>query len=170
MPCSPHRPGHSLGDMTNKPSTPEPEVLQPQQCWELLRGVSVGRLAVWVEDHPDIFPINYKVDHGTLVFRTGEGTKLHSGLSETPVALEADGVNPDTGVAWSVVVKGQAVAIKLTQEILDTVGLLLFPWQAGRKDHFIRIVPTSITGRRFTITPPLTWWSPLDDATRAGLE
>jgi uncharacterized protein len=156
--------------MTNKPSTPEAEVLQPGQCWELLRGVSVGRLAVWVEDHPDIFPINYKVDHGTLVFRTGEGTKLHSALGEIPVALEADGVNPDTGVAWSVVAKGPAVAIRLTQEVLDTVGLLLFPWQAGRKDNFVRIVPTSITGRRFTVTPPLTWWSPLDDATRAGLE
>ncbi len=170
MPCFQLTPGRSLSVMTNKPSTPEPEVLQPQQCWELMRGVSVGRLAVWVLDHPDIFPINYKVDHGTLVFRTAEGTKLHSALGETPVALEADGVNPDTGVAWSVVVKGHAVAIKLTQEVLDTVGLLLFPWQAGRKDHFVRIVPTSITGRRFTVTPPLTWWSPLDDATRAGLE
>ena len=159
-----------VSDMTNHPSTPGTEVLEAHLCWELLRGVSVGRLAVWAGDHPDIFPINYKVDHGSLVFRTGEGTKLHSALGETPVALEADGVNPDSGVAWSVVVKGQAVAIKLTHEVMDTVGLLLFPWQEGRKDHFIRIVPTSVTGRRFKVTPPLTWWSPLDDATRAALE
>ena len=68
------------------------------------------------------------------------------------------------------VLKGKAESIKLTQDVLDTVGLLLFPWQAGRKDHFIRVVPTSMTGRRFKITEPLTWWSPLDDATRAGLE
>ena len=157
--------------MTSKKSpADEIEVLNPEQCWSLLRGVSVGRLAVWVQDHPDIFPINYKVDHGTLVFRTGEGTKLHAALEGGPVALEADGVNQDTGVAWSVVVKGDAVGVKLTQEVLDTVGLLLFPWQAGRKDAFVRIVPTSITGRRFTVTPPLTWWSPLGDATRASLE
>ncbi|QHK19014.1 pyridoxamine 5'-phosphate oxidase family protein [Pseudarthrobacter psychrotolerans] len=163
-------PGRSLGAVTSTPSLPDPEVLESHQCWELLRSVSVGRLALWVQDHPDIFPINYKVDHGTLVFRAGDGTRLHAALGETPVALEADGLNPDTGVAWSVVVKGQATAVALTQEVLDTVGLLLFPWQAGRKDHFIRIVPTSVTGRRFTVTPPLTWWSPLDDATRAGLE
>jgi len=130
----------------------------------------VGRLAVWAANHPDIFPINYKVDHGTLVFRTGEGTKLHAALGDAPVALEADGVDQDTGIAWSVVVKGGAVGVTLTQEVLDTVGLLLFPWQAGRKDAFVRIVPTSITGRRFKVTSPLTWWSPLDDATRAGLE
>ncbi|WP_426303263.1 pyridoxamine 5'-phosphate oxidase family protein [Arthrobacter sp. R-11] len=157
--------------MTNKPSPVSGvEVLSAEQCWALLRGVSVGRLAVWAANHPDIFPINYKVDHGTLVFRTGEGTKLHAALGDAPVALEADGVDQDTGIAWSVVVKGGAVGVTLTQEVLDTVGLLLFPWQAGRKDAFVRIVPTSITGRRFKVTSPLTWWSPLDDATRAGLE
>lgn len=155
--------------MTNN-AVPETESLDIKACWEQLRSVSVGRLAVWDGDHPDIFPINYKVDHGTLVFRTGEGTKLHSVLGAAPVALEADGVDAGSGVAWSVVLKGKAESIKLTQDVLDTVGLLLFPWQAGRKDHFIRIVPTSMTGRRFKVTEPLTWWSPLDDATRAGLE
>ncbi|AMB40420.1 pyridoxamine 5'-phosphate oxidase family protein [Arthrobacter sp. TES] len=154
----------------DKRAVPEIENLDVKQCWELLRSVSVGRLAVWAGDHPDIFPINYKVDHGTLVFRTGEGTKLHTVLGATPVAVEADGVDTASGVAWSVVLKGKAESIKLTQDVLDTVGLLLFPWQAGRKDHFIRVVPTSMTGRRFKITEPLTWWSPLDDATRAGLE
>ena len=91
-------------------------------------------------------------------------------MGQTPVALEADGVDAESGVAWSVVVKGQATAISLVEDVLDTVGLFLFPWEAGRKDHFVRIVPTSVTGRRFTVTPPLTWWSPLDDATRAGFE
>jgi hypothetical protein len=156
--------------MTNKPSVPETEALESHQCWELLRRVSVGHLAVWMGDHPDIFPINYKVDHGTLLFRTGDGTKLHAVLGETPVALEADGVNAESGVAWSVVVKGQGTAVSRPDEILDTAGLSLFPWEAGRKDHFIRIVPTSITGRRFTVTPPVTWWTSLDDATRAGFE
>ncbi|WP_284977447.1 pyridoxamine 5'-phosphate oxidase family protein [Arthrobacter sp. fls2-241-R2A-200] len=153
--------------MTNKPAT---EILETHQCWDLLRGVSVGRLAVVVDSEPDIFPVNYKVDHGTLVFRTGEGTKLHAALSEGPVAMEADGVNAETGVAWSVVIKGNASAVKLTEEVLDTVGLLLFPWEAGQKDHFIRITPSKVTGRRFTVTPPVTWWTPLDEAPSARNE
>jgi len=101
------------------------------------------------------------------VFRTGEGTKLHAALGDAPVAIEADGVNAETGVAWSVVVKGQAAAVKLTQDVLDTIGLLLFPWEAGQKDQFIRITPSEVTGRRFTVTPAVTWWSPLDDAPTA---
>src|SRR5437867_5763914 len=109
--------------MSNNPAPPESEFLESHECWNLLRGVSVGRLAVWVEDHPDIFPVNYAVDHGTLVFRTGSGTKLTAALAENPVALEADGVDADTGVAWSVVVKGQASEVKRTEDVLDTATL-----------------------------------------------
>jgi nitroimidazol reductase NimA-like FMN-containing flavoprotein (pyridoxamine 5'-phosphate oxidase superfamily) len=147
--------------MTNQASAAGPptpvEHLESGQCWDLLRQVSVGRLAVWIDDHPDIFPLNYTVDHGTVVFRTDEGTKLGGALGETPVALEADGVDADSGMAWSVVVKGKAAAINGTEEILDSASLYLFPWQAGRKDHFVRITPDTITGRRFKVTPPLTW-------------
>ena len=146
------------------------ESLDSRECWRLLRSVSVGRLAVWVEDHPDIFPVNYKVDHGTLVFRTADGTKLQSATGDTPVAVETDGVDADSGIAWSVVVKGQAAPVKDPQEVLDTVGLLLFPWQAGTKEHFVRITADTVTGRRFKVTPPLTWWTPLDDATRSADE
>src|SRR5881398_559773 len=101
--------------MTNEASASDSatavEQLDSGQCWDLLRQVSVGRLAVWIDDHPDIFPLNYAVDHGTLVFRTGEGTKLGGALGETPVALEADGVDAVSGMAWSVVVKGKAAAL-----------------------------------------------------------
>jgi uncharacterized protein len=146
------------------------EHLDSSQCWDLLRQVSVGRLAVWVDDHPDIFPLNYTVDHGTLVFRTGEGTKLGGALGESAVALEADGVDATSGLAWSVVVKGKAAALKSTEEILDSASLYLFPWQAGQKDNFIRITPDSITGRRFRVTAPLTWWTQLSGAVKASPE
>jgi hypothetical protein len=160
--------------MTNQPTAsgvPSPvENLQSQQCWELLRQVSVGRLAVWIDDHPDIFPLNYIVDHGSVVFRTGDGSKLSGALGETPVALEADGVDAASGVAWSVVVKGKAAALTRTEDILDSASLHLFPWQAGQKDHFVRITPDTITGRRFQVTPPLTWWTQLSGAVHTSPE
>lgn len=146
------------------------EHLDSSQCWDLLRQVSVGRLAVWIDDHPDIFPLNYTVDHGTLVFRTDEGTKLSGALGETPVALEADGVDAVTGMAWSVVVKGKAAAVTGIEGVLDTASLYLFPWQAGKKDHFVRVTPDSVTGRRFKVTPPLTWWTQLSGAVRSSPE
>ena len=41
----------------------------------------------------------------------------------------------------------KAAALKGTEEILDSASLFLFPWQAGQKDHFVRITPDSVTGR-----------------------
>ena len=155
--------------MTTDPSTPETATLPTDECWKLLRGGSVGRLAVWVHDHPEIFPINSKVDHETLVFRTGAGTKLSSAVGRM-VAFETDSADTDGGVAWSVVVKGQATALSRSPEVLASVGQLLFPWETGRKDHFLRIVPEEVSGRRFRLAAPLTWGSSVDEATRAGLE
>jgi hypothetical protein len=145
------------------------EVLDANACWDLLRGVSVGHLAVLVDGHPEIFPVNYKVDHGSVVFRTGEGTKLQAAARPTAVALETDGTDQDKRTAWSVQIKGHAEVLEPSPELMTGVGLTLFPWQAGHKDHFVRIVPTTVSGRRFTVTSPLTWWSHLDDPARAGL-
>ncbi len=130
---------------------------------------SFGRLAVWANDQPEIFPLNYTIDDGMVVFRTGHGTKLALALGNR-VALEIDGTNEHSGVAWSVVVKGPANRLDRTHEVLDTVGRLLVPWEAGQKDHFIRITVDSVSGRRFRIAAPLTWGGRLDDAMRAGLE
>jgi uncharacterized protein len=143
--------------MHNDPPQTPTEILDPQACWDLLRGVSVGHLAVLVNGYPEVFPVNYKVDQQSLVFRTGEGTKLRAAGGPLAVALEADG--HDDAKAWSVLVKGKAAILEPSEELLTGAGLTLFPWQAGEKDHYVRIVPTSVTGRRFTITSPLTWWN-----------
>ena len=156
--------------MTHQPAAARTENLPVHECWAQLRLASVGRLAVWNKDHPDIFPVNYTVDHGTLVFRTGEGTKLTALLQGHPVALEADGVDPDTGVAWSVVAKGSAQLLTSTEDIVDSFSLRLFPWHAGHKDNFVRIVPTSVTGRRFKVTPPAEWWIAHANAPHSSLE
>ena len=88
------------------------EVLDANACWDLLRGVSVGHLAVLVDGHPEIFPVNYKVDHGSVVFCTGEGTKLQAAARPTAVALEADGTDLDKRTAWSVQIRGHAEVLE----------------------------------------------------------
>jgi nitroimidazol reductase NimA-like FMN-containing flavoprotein (pyridoxamine 5'-phosphate oxidase superfamily) len=50
--------------------------LDARECWTLLRTADVGRLALVVDDCPEIFPVNFVVDHGTLLFRTAAGSKL----------------------------------------------------------------------------------------------
>lgn len=146
------------------------EVLTDSECWNCLRAVSVGRLAVALEDGPDIFPVNYTTDHGTLVFRTGTGTKLAAVQADARVALEADGVDSEAGVAWSVVIRGGAELVKLPDDVLETFSLPLFPWQGGRKDQFVRIIPETVSGRRFPVVEPKTWWTPESGATHSAPE
>lgn len=155
--------------MSNEAST-QLQKLEHHECWALLRTVSVGRLAVLVDGRPDIFPVNFTVDGGTLVFRTAQGTKLSAATGDAPVAVEADGVDPDTALAWSVVVKGTAALVKSTEDVLETSRLYLFPWQAGRKDAFVRITPDTVTGRRFKVTDPMTWWTQISGSARSASE
>ncbi|WP_426762805.1 pyridoxamine 5'-phosphate oxidase family protein [Pseudarthrobacter sp. 1G09] len=155
--------------MSNE-SSPDVQNLEHHECWAMLRTVSVGRLAVMADGRPDIFPINYTVDGGTVVFRTGQGTKLSAASGDAAVAVEADGVDPESGLAWSVVVKGTAEVVKRAEDVLDTSRLYLFPWQAGRKDAFVRITPDSVTGRRFQVTEPMTWWTQISSSAKSAHE
>jgi len=76
-------------------------VLDQHECWQLLRDQEVGRLAVSIANHPDIFPVNYVVDHGSIVFRTAEGTKLAASVLGAAVAFEIDGYDAETRAASS---------------------------------------------------------------------
>src|SRR5918995_6229401 len=97
-------------------------VLDESACWALLRAADVGRLAIVVNYRPQIFPINYVVDHATVVFRTAEGTKLDWSAGRD-VAFEVDGYEPESGEAWSVVVKGLAREVKQMYEALEALEL-----------------------------------------------
>jgi nitroimidazol reductase NimA-like FMN-containing flavoprotein (pyridoxamine 5'-phosphate oxidase superfamily) len=127
------------------------EELDSSECWRLLRTNEVGRLAVSITDHPDIFPINYVTDRGTVVFRTAEGTKLAAAVLGRAVAFEIDGYDAERGNAWSVVIKGRATEIERMQDVFDALDLPLFPWHAAPKHRFVRVEPVDISGRRFHV-------------------
>lgn len=131
--------------------------LDTHTCLELLRTTEVGRMAVAIKNQPDIFPINFVVDRGAVVFRTAEGTKLAAALLGQGVAFEADGYDPEAGEAWSVVIKGVAVEIENMYEMFDALDLPLFPWHAGSKHRFVRIQVEEITGRRFHVVSHDAW-------------
>ena len=139
------------------------ERLDPAECWELLGPVTVARLAVVVDRQPEIFPVNYVLDKGTVVFRSDVGTKVRAAIQDL-CAMEADGYDPGTGTAWSVVVKGPARIISDPQEKKDVDALHLDPWQPGPKVHYLRLLPAVVTGRRFKTTRPDIWTTPVTDA------
>lgn len=128
------------------------EELSESTCLSLLRTVDIGRLAVVAEDGGvDIFPVNFTVDHGTVVFRTAPGTKLDRLLAERRVAFEADHFDWYEHVAWSVVVKGDAELVRRRSDLEELYDVEVHPWHPRHKPHHVRLVPTLVTGRRFVV-------------------
>lgn len=125
--------------------------LDAAQCWARLRGEQLGRLAMSVGDEVDIFPVNYVVDGDSLVFRTAPGTKLFEAVVSTYVAFEIDGHTEAD--AWSVVAKGPAARLERQAEIEAAELLPLSPWAPTLKYTFVRITPTSLSGRWFERGP-----------------
>lgn len=134
------------------------EQLSVSECWTLLRSVDVGRLATpTAHGGVDVFPVNHVVDQGSIVFRTALGTKLANAVEATEVAFEAD--NAARTIAeqfddpWSVVIHGSAELITLDTDLFDSFELTVRPWHVSQKPYYIRLVPTTVSGRRFVIDP-----------------
>jgi hypothetical protein len=154
-------------------STPEPpgsEMLSKAQCWTLLKGQVVGRLAVVIDDHPEIFPVNYAVNNGSVLFRTADGAKFLAATGDTPVAFEIDGYDAITEQAWSVVLRGIGQELHRDSGPAGSKGPPLQPWQGGNKEHLVRINTLDLSGRRFPVTRPDIWTTPLGDARRSTFE
>jgi len=125
--------------------------LTDERCWELLAGQELGRLVTHVADVLDVFPVNYVVDEGTLVFRTAEGSKLFELTVNDEVLFEVD--DHTDADAWSVVVRGHAHRLSTSAEVEAADRLPLHPWIPTLKYVYVRIVPTSLSGRAFDRAP-----------------
>ncbi len=122
--------------------------LSVEQCWALINGASLGRLGVSVGDRPEIFPVDYHADGSSVLFRTAEGTKLHELVDNHFVAFEVDSRIGDS--AWSVTVKGSAEVLSSFDDIDRSDRRPLPEWSPTKPFVYVRIVPTTITGRRLS--------------------
>ena len=121
--------------------------LDEVECWRRLGEAEMGRLALAPAGEIDVFPVNFVVSRGALYFRTAPGSKLLE-LSVNPdVAFEIDGW--DEHSAFSVVVKGIAERLETQIEIDEADQLPLAPWVPTLKYRWVRINPTSVSGRSF---------------------
>src|SRR5215218_3476495 len=121
--------------------------LSVTECWEFLATQEVGRLALSVSGMPDVFPVNYRIWAGTIVFHTAKGTKLQELTINRYVAFEVDGWSETEAV--SVVLRGVATPVEPESEREELRGLALRSWAPGPKTVYVRIRPLSFDGRRF---------------------
>ena len=134
--------------MSNSPTPEKPVVhLSEEDAWAFLATQQVGRLALYAGGIIDIYPITYVIDHRTLVFLTSPGTKLVELTVNDEVAFEVDYY--DDKVAQSVVVHGVAQRLESMAEIDAAEALPLTSLIPTTRTRYVRITPTSISGRVF---------------------
>jgi|SRR5690348_10584401 len=127
------------------------DVLADSDCAKRLQAGKLGRIALVDRDSkPLIFPVNYFFDEGVIAFRTAPGTKLDLAPG-SPAAFEIDGWDEAAGEGWSVIAKG--IAHDFTHPRYATSARIHYwpvePAAPGVRHHWIGIVVTEITGRRF---------------------
>jgi len=126
-----------------------PAVLAHEDCDELLRQHSVGRIGFVVDGWPIVLPVNYTFDGADLVIRTDARSKLAAETHHpAPVVLEVDAPNTVFKSGWSVLAHGIASEVRDRDELARLRALPLEPWAAGVRDHWIRIRVVQMTGRR----------------------
>ena len=122
--------------------------LSDKDCWRLLDSHAVGRVGVINDSAPEIYPVNYRTDGHSILFRTDPGSKLHSLERSPSVCFEIDGIEPSTRTGWSVLVKGRARSLVDADEVRSAARLELDYWSIGPKSRWVRIDPLEVTGRR----------------------
>jgi uncharacterized protein len=134
--------------MSAQQTEDRPATLTESECIDLLARHHLGRLAVVVEDRPQIFPVNYALGDRVLAIRTSEGTMLAAARSSR-VAFEIDG--HDAGAGWSVLVQGIAYDITEAVDRQSELArrLRVEPRAPGSYNRWLGIHPVAITGRRF---------------------
>lgn len=137
------------------------EALGKDECLALLSRAKYGRVAVVTSDgRPEIFPVNYVVRNGTIVFVTGSAV-LQARAPLGHIAFEVDIVDPSSHEGWDVVVSGEGAEIT---DAVDSRSLLarsdrVEEWAPGNKEHWISIVGPHFSGRRLYVpAPALTFY------------
>lgn len=123
------------------------EILTEKCCLDLLDTETVGRVAISVSALPAIFPVNYRMLEGDVVFLTGDGLKSKAAIANNVVGFEVDHLDPDRRTGWSVLVVGRARVVP-DDERAAMGDLRLYPWAGGTRSHLVRIHPELISGRR----------------------
>jgi nitroimidazol reductase NimA-like FMN-containing flavoprotein (pyridoxamine 5'-phosphate oxidase superfamily) len=131
------------------------EILHLGDCFGLLESVPVGRIGFLAGGEVAILPVHFLVDGQDVVFRTEAGSKLSAAEVGQYVVFEADSYDAATRAGWSVVVKGLAETADSADEVarFDATGLSAWGGD-GSSERWVRIRPSSVTGRRIAPASP----------------
>lgn len=126
--------------------------LERVEALTLLGKVSLGRIVFTQNALPTIRPVNHVLDRGQIVVRTHAGAALtlqtgRAGTGGVVVAYEADDIDPETHLGWSVIVTGYARLVRDPGDLARYQGMLE-AWVDQTMDSVVRVNPSMVTGFR----------------------
>ncbi|HEY2313254.1 MAG TPA: pyridoxamine 5'-phosphate oxidase family protein [Streptosporangiaceae bacterium] len=130
------------------------EELDEAECLGLIAPGGIGRLVFAGRFDLTVLPVNYKLHDGAILFKTTQhgatAEDLRTGIAhaEYRVAFEVDEFDQAAREGWSVLVQGPAHHLDSESERAGAEAADVVPWPDGDREHFIRIAPARITGRR----------------------
>jgi nitroimidazol reductase NimA-like FMN-containing flavoprotein (pyridoxamine 5'-phosphate oxidase superfamily) len=130
--------------------------LDEAECLRLIAPGGIGRIAFVGRSDLTVLPVNYRLVDGAILFRTAQdssaGEDLRTGIAhaEYRVAFEIDRFDEAAREGWSVLIQGPAHHLDSVAEQAVALAAGVRPWPSGEKDHFVRITPVRITGRRIS--------------------
>lgn len=130
------------------------EVLDEAECLRLIAPGGIGRLAFPGRFDLTVLPVNYVLHNRAILFRTAEAGStdedLRTGIehAEYRVAFEVDDFDAESHEGWSVLIQGPAHHVDSPAERAHALAAGVEPWAGGDREHFIRITPARISGRR----------------------
>jgi nitroimidazol reductase NimA-like FMN-containing flavoprotein (pyridoxamine 5'-phosphate oxidase superfamily) len=137
-----------------------PEKLDEAECLRLISPGGVGRIAFVGSYDLTVLPVNYRMVGGAILFRTAADGRteedLRTGIAngEYRVAFEVDHFDESARGGWSVLVRGPAHHLDADEEQQAARRAGVEPWAGGERNHFIRITPVRVTGRRIAVLSP----------------
>jgi hypothetical protein len=130
------------------------EALPRAESLRLLSTVSLGRLVFTHLALPAIRPVNHAVAGEQVIIRAYLGTAISAAVGDrsgTVVAYEADLIDPETHLGWSVIIVGRAARLT-DQAEAARYREVLRPWVADGADDIIAIQADMVDGFRLVET------------------
>ena len=110
-----------------------------EECRSLLGSVEFGRIAWAAEDGVMVLPVNFQLVDGHVVFHTAQGSALAKVADGSKVAFQADEIDPDSAIGWSVLLRGTTRPAPA-----DVHGI---SWMSDERSLGVMIEETSLSGR-----------------------
>ena len=126
---------------------PAQQQLSRDECLQLMASVSIGRIIYTRQALPAVDLVNFALDHGDIVIKTDGDGKLATATRHAVVAFETDCLD-DQQAGWSVAAIGRSREVTDPEDISRLQKIDLSSWTFGTREHFIRVSPELLNGRR----------------------